>query len=411
MKQYYQVCRKCGKRWDTDAYCCPSCGGTLHSVYEMKDRDHLRSVIKNASSFWDYSELLPVLENTRRVSMGEGNTPLVFAENLKKQLGIRELFLKNEGLNPSGTFKDRCMSISFSKARELNANAVVIGSAGNAGAAAAAYAARAGIPCYVMVPADTPAQRIALIQHYGARVIPVKGSVTDCIELIGEVYEKYGWHNVTTAAVYNPFQADAEKTIAYEMVRELEWRVPDWVAVPVGGGGILSGIYEGFKDLLTLGLTDRLPRMIAVQEEGCNPLVRAFREKKAPDQIERIRQPKGVAVAIADAFPLDGETALAAVYDSGGWAEDADDDEILAAQAELGRREGIFAESASAAAYAAAVKMRAAGRIGDNESVALVITGNGVKELPQIAEKMELPEPAERNAEELERYLAGKFQV
>ena len=411
MKQYYQVCRMCGKKWKSSAYHCPSCGGTLHSVYEMSDQIYLKNLIKNASSFWDYEELLPVEEKTAKITMGEGNTPLVVAENLGSQIGIKKLYLKNEGVNPSGTFKDRCMSISFSKAKELGAEAVVIGSAGNAGAAAAAYAARAGLPCYVMVPAETPVQRMALIHHYGARVIPVNGSVTDCIELIGQVYEKYGWHNVTTAAVYNPFQADAEKTIAYEMAKQMEWSVPDWIAVPVGGGGILSGIYEGFQDLLRLGLTDRLPRMIAVQEKGCNPLVKAFREKKAPSQIERVKNPEGIAVAIADAFPLDGETALTAVYDSSGWAEDVNDEEILKSQQELGRTEGIFAESASAATYAAVAKMRAKGKIKANESVVCVITGNGVKELPQIEKNMKRPEVIDCSVEALKKYLVEKFQI
>lgn len=407
MKRYRQVCRRCKKSWDEDAYRCPDCGGTLHSVYEFRDREYLKTMMKNAETFWDYRALFPVAETEKRITMGEGKTPLVAAEHL----GIEGLFLKNEGMNPSGTFKDRCMSISFSKALELGARGVVIGSAGNAGAAAAAYAARAGIPCYVMVPASTPSQRIAMIAHYGARVIPVEGSVTDCIELIGQVCETYGWHNVTTAAPYNPFQADAEKTIAYEVAKQLSWQVPDWIAVPVGGGGILSGIYEGFQDLLALGLTDRLPRMIAAQETGCNPLVRAFREKKAPGEIERIEHPQGIAVAIADAFPLDGETALAAVYQSQGWADDADDEEIRRAQSLLGRREGIFAESASAAAYVVVEKMRRSGKIRDGERVVCVVTGNGVKELPRIEGEMELPEPVACEISALKRYLASQFQI
>ena len=139
------------------------------------------------------------------------------------------------------------MSISISKAKALGASAVVIGSAGNAGAAAAAYAARAGIPCYVMVPASTPPERVAQIQLYGARVILVRGSVTDCIDLIARVYRERGWHNVTTASAYNPFQADSEKAIAYEMAKASGWEVPDWLFVPIGGGGILSGIYRGQK--------------------------------------------------------------------------------------------------------------------------------------------------------------------
>ena len=409
MKRYKLVCGQCHEEYERDYYQCPKCGGTLHTVYQWKDIDEIKKTIKTASCYWDYQPCFTVERESRKVTMGEGFTPCIHAENLGDCLGIEKLYIKNESVNPSSTFKDRCMSISFSKALESGADAVVIGSAGNAGAAAAAYSARAGITCYVMVPANTSIQRIAQIQNYGAKVITVKGSVTDCIDLIGKVYKKYGWHNVTTASRYNPFQADAEKAIAYEMAKQMDWKVPDWIAVPVGGGGILSGIYRGYKDMLELGLISRLPRMIGTQEEGCNPLVRAFSCRVSPAQIEKVENPQGVAVAIADAFPLDGETALAAIYDSDGWAEDASDEEIMEAQALIGRNEGIFAETASSTTVACVKKMKEQKLIKDGETVACVITGNGMKELSLLASRGIAPVPIDADVKELDELLKKSF--
>lgn len=405
MSDYLLKCRGCGHSFEKDLYRCPDCGGILETVYQKRDREMLAETIRNANSYWDYQPFFSVRKETEKVTLGEGGTPLVRAGRLAAEIGVADMWVKNEAVNPSGTFKDRCMSISFSKARELKAPAVVIGSAGNAGAAAAAYGAHAGIPCFVMVPASTPPQRIAQILLYGAHVIPVKGSVTDCIDLIGEVYRSYGWHNMTTAGAYNPFQADAEKAIAYEMAKQMNWQVPDWIAVPVGGGGILTGIYKGYKDLYDLGLTNRLPRMIGTQESGCCPLVRAFEEKKRPDQIERVEEVSGIAVAIADAFPLDGETALTAIYESGGYAGAASDEEILKAQALLGRTEGVFAESASSTTAAVVGKLRKAGVIGQADTVACVVTGSGLKELALTAEHMVMPEAVDLDVESLRRRI------
>ena len=408
MKKYKLICRSCGYELTSDGYRCPQCGGILRTVYELSDRERLRKALLDAKSFWDYIDFFPVEEGTEIISLGEGNTPLTEASILADRLGIKKLLLKNEGCNPSGTFKDRCMSISFTKARELHAKGVVIGSAGNAGAAAAAYGARSGLPCNVMLPSDSLDTRKALIQHYGARLIPVEGSVTDCIDLISEVYEEFGWHNVTTAAAYNPFQADAEKAIAYEMAKAMDLKVPDWIIVPIGGGGILTGIYQGYKDLLELGLIDHLPRMIGAQEAGCAPLVNAFREGRDPKDIERVKDPHGVAAAIADAFPLDGETALRAIYESKGLAETAEDQEILEAQSELGRYEGIFAETASAATVAVLKKLLKDGRISPEESVACIISGNGVKELPMLAEGMSFPPSVKNDVDALRSRLSSE---
>lgn len=407
MNRYAQYCLDCGKDNPADGYACPSCGGSLGQRYDFSDADRLRDVLRRARRYWDYAPFFAVRFPERAVTLGEGFTPLVRSERAAGRLGVAELFLKNEAANPSGTFKDRCMSISVSRALEDGDAAFVIGSAGNAGAAAAAYAARAGKPCYVLVPASTPADRLAQIQVCGARLILVDGSVTDCIELIRLVAPEKGWRNLTTAARYNPFQADAEKAIAYEIAQALDWRIPDWVATPVGGGGILTGMYNGFSDLVALGLTDRVPKMIGVQETGCAPLVDAFKRGLAPDAIPTVAEPTGVAVAIADAYPLDGPTALAAIRASGGVAEEVSSGEILDAQRLLAETEGIYAEPASSTTVAGVRRLRAAGVVGPRDAVVCVITGSGMKEMGLTARHLDKPPAIPRDAGALRRIADG----
>jgi threonine synthase len=364
--------------------------------------EELKAVLMNAHAFWDYAPFFPVLAESK-VTMGEGNTALIAAQRLQEKLGVRRLFLKNETANPTGSFKDRCMSLSFTKALELGAPAVALGSAGNAGASAAAYAARAQVPCFVLIPESTPLERVALIAMLGAQIILVRGSTTDCIELVEEACKVYGWHNVTTASAYNPFQAEATTTIAFELARALDWSVPDWILVPIGGGGILSGIYKGYRVLHTLGLVDRVPRMVGVQAAGCAPVVQAFQEGRAPDEIERWGSPTGVAVAIADPYPMDGCTALQAIYQSRGYSESVSDGEILKAQSLLANCEGVCAEPASATTVAALAKLLQKGVIKPTEEAVCIITGTGMKELQLIRGKVGHPPVIEKNAEDLSK--------
>ena len=409
MKKYKLICSDCKEVYTEDIYQCTKCGGTLHLEYDLSNKEELIKSLKEAESYWDYHNFFSLDLSSNIITMGEGTTPLVKASNLAKELGLKELYIKNEALNPTGTFKDRCMSISISKALELGASAIVIGSAGNAAASAAAYSSRAKLPCYVMVPSFTPPQRLALIMHYGANVIPMNGNVTDCIELISKVYKKYGWHNVTTASHYNPFQADSEKAIAYELAKQLEWDMPDYVITPIGGGGILSGVYNGFKELKELGLISKIPKMVGSQDAGCNHLSTAFKEKKSPENIERVKTSTAIAVAIADAFPLDGRTALQAIYDTNGYSDDATSDEILKAQAMIGRTEGILAETASSTTVAVLKKMIDKGIVKDTDKVVCVVSGNGMKELNTIEQNTNIPKGIECDADELDKYIKENF--
>ncbi len=391
---YDLVCRACGRHTKQDVFRCPHCNGILDCRFDLEDPPRYRSILQGAKGFWDYRPFFPVA-GERPVSLGEGNTPLVAAPRLASQLGMQGVYVKNEGMNPSGTFKDRCQSIAYTKAQEMAAPATIIGSAGNAGAAAAAYAAASGIPCFVVVPADTNMERLAQTLQYGANLIRVQGNVSDCIELLETVCKERGWQDMTTAHSHNPFQGEGTKTIAYELARDMEWDVPDWIIVPIGGGGILSSIYKGYQEMYTLGLIQRMPKMAGVQEAGCAAVAEAFEKGAAPQAIQRVQNPTGVAVAIKDAYPLDGETALQAIYDSGGVAARVTAGQIAQAQGELGRSCGVFAEPASAATVAALFKLREAGVVQKEDRAVCIITGNGLKDagfaLQQILQPPAIP--------------------
>ena len=406
--EYALVCRKCDAQIRNESpYQCTHCGGTLDCEFDFTDNcQEVKKVVKNAQEFWDYAPFFPV-DTHEPITMGEGRTPLVKADRVAEKLDIARVLVKNEATNPTGTFKDRCMSVSLTKARELAAPAVALGSAGNAGAAAAAYAARASIPCYVFLPASTPVERVAQTLMYGARMISVRGTTTDCIDMVGEACKLHGWHNVTTAIPYNPFQAEATKTIAFELAQEMKWDVPDWILVPIGGGGILSGIYKGYHEMHKMGLIDKMPRMVGVQASGCAAVVKAFKEGKEPEKIEIWgTPPTGIAVAIADPYPLDGTTALSAIYESNGYSEMVSDAEILAGQALLAGGEGVFVEPASATTIAALAKLREKGAIKRNEQVVCIATGTGMKDPKLAAKQVQTPPVVNRDMDQLNTLLA-----
>lgn len=374
-------------------YQCPSCGGRLEVRYPeaiASLREMAGRVESQEPGIWRYRELLPVTEKTPEITLGEGGTPLQECNRLREQVGVARLTIKNETVNPSGTFKDRCMAIGVSKALEFGAPAAVLASAGNAGASAAAYAAKAGLPLFVFIPKHTPRERITQILLYGAKAIATGGSVNEAVALIDQVRERYGWHVLTTAATYNPYQGEGPKTIGYEMAEQLRFSLPDWVIVPIGGGGILSAIWKAFNEMKGAGLLSKLPRMVGVQAAGCAPLIKGYEEGVPADAIATWGTITTIAASLADPFPLDGEAALLSIRESGGTAVAVEDSEILEAEAMIARYEGIFAEPGSSSTLAALRELRAQGVIGPDSSVTLVVTGTGFKDM-KSAER--LPQP------------------
>lgn len=383
--------------------------GHLHpEIYYKYPAAHAAELLREQSpvgiGMWQYKPLLPVLPDTEPVSLGEGGTPLIRAKRLADHLGTDALYIKLEGANPTGTFKDRCASVAISKAAEQGYSDIAIASAGNAGAAASAYAARAGLTCWVFVPQDTPRERIVQSVIVGARVVAVEGSVNDCSDLVDVGVAEFGWYPATTATPKNLYQGEGARTIAFEMWQQLNYEVPDWIIAPVGGGGLLSAIARGWRELRDYQLVTRVPRLVAVQPTGCAPLVRAVMADTPPDAIEPWGEPTSVVSSVADPFPMDGSRAMSALKLHGGHAVAVHDDAIVEAEARLARHEGIFVEPASAMTLAALDRLLQDGLVAPDERVVLVATGVGFKDLDTASSLAEVEVPTiEANAEQMLR--------
>ncbi len=371
---------------------CDACGGPLIPVLNptrlqsVALHDLFDGVIR---SLWKYGALLPV-ETEGVVTLHEGGTPLLRAERLGAALGVgakqiaSPLLLKDETRNPTGSFKDRQMTVSVTAAGQVGATAIAVQSSGNVGASAAAYGARAGLPCYVFAPRQAPDAKLLQARSYGATVIKVDTESPAAIfDLVRWGCEEFGWYLVSTAGVFNPLTIEGAKTIAYELFEQLDLRAPDWFISAVGGGGNLGSVWRGFKDLQQLGLIERLPKMVGVQATGCAPMVTAFRDNLTPKQCYETpwSQPiDTIATAIADDVLFDAHVALPAVRESGGLAIAVPDEETLTMQKLLAHSEGIFAEPSSCTTLAALQRLLADGTIQPDETVVCLITGSGMKD-------------------------------
>jgi threonine synthase len=324
---------------------------------------------------WRYEEVLP---RAQPVTLGEGLTPLVHARRLGAHYGLDRLYVKDEGQNPTASFKARGLSAAVSMARALGVETIAIPSAGNAGAAAAAYAAQAGLACIVAMPADTPAAIVLETRAFGAHVHLIDGLISDCGTFIAERAAAHGWFDVST--LKEPYRIEGKKTMGYELWEQFEGALPDVIVYPTGGGVGLIGMWKAFGELEAMGLVDgRRPRMIAAQAEGCAPIVRAF-ERRA-DVSERWDQATTVAAGLRVPKPLGDFLILADVYASGGEAVSASDEALMKACRDLARLEGILAAPESGAGLVAIEKLVARGRVRRDESVVLFNTGSGYKYL------------------------------
>ncbi|MGE5589503.1 MAG: threonine synthase [Bacillota bacterium] len=330
-------------------------------------------------SIWRFRSLLPVRSRESEVSLGEGLTPLVAS---RLSLGCR-LWLKDEGRNPTGSMKDRALSVAVSAARESGKDRVIIASTGSAGMAASAYAARAGMRCLVLVPRPTSRERLVVMAALGAEVVEVDGTFEDLMEIIGEA-RRHGWEELTTYRKANPHQGEGPKTIAYELHEQLG-QVPEAVVVPVGGGGTLAAIWRGFQDLLAMGLIQRTPRMIGVQNVHFNALELALqRGLQTEEEIIGLGLDAGIPVItrnLKHAFPPDSLEALNALRQSGGTVVSVTDEEAVKAQVELARTDGLFAEPSSAVTLAAIAKLVVRGELSEDAQVVAILSGSGLREV------------------------------
>lgn len=319
-----------------------------------------------------YKEYLPVSDKTPKLTLQEGNTPLVRAENLSKELGL-DLYFKYEGLNPTGSFKDRGMVMAVAKAVEEGSRTIMCASTGNTSAAAAAYAARAVIDCIVLIPNNNIALgKLAQAMIYGAKVIAIEGNFDRALEIVRDITAK---HPITLVNSVNPYRIEGQKTAAFEVCDQLG-KAPDVLAIPVGNAGNISAYWKGFKEYYERGKSTSLPRMVGFEAEGAMAIVKG----------EPILEPETIATAIRIGNPASWKTAVAAAEESGGQINYVTDDEILDAYRTIAAKEGIFAEPASAASIAGVYKLHREGYFKGGETVVCVLTGHGLKD-PNIAIK------------------------
>jgi threonine synthase len=374
MSMHFRIrCEACGSERHTPAAVrCASCGGTLRFTYDAP-----RSWPGHAGRVWDYAELLPVPATAEPVTLGEGGTPLVESA---RDHGVR-LWWKNEGANPTGSQKDRAISVAFTQARAIGARRIAVASTGSVGLACAAYAAKARLPCMILMPRGTPAERLKPMMAFGATVAAVDTSFEAIEKLLHALDDS--WFQASTIASLSPYQAEGPKTIAYEVVAQLG-RAPDWFVVPVGGGGTLAGIWRGFQDLKRIGRIDRLPRMVSVQTRIFNALEIAMdRDLSTIEQLQAIAADEAletIARNLKHGVPPDALGALKALRESDGLAVSVSEDAIRAWHLRLAAEEGIFAEPSCAAAPAGIEKLVAAGRIARGDSVVALVTGSGLRE-------------------------------
>jgi threonine synthase len=327
-------------------------------------------------SLWRYRVLLPISEEQCVISMGEGLTPLRDASRYATSMGLSNLSLKLDYLNPTGSFKDRGTSVSVSKINELQIKAVLDDSSGNAGASLAAYCAAAGIACTLYVPAAAPSEKVIQAEIYGAKIVQVAGSRTEVEKSAQNAWKStglyYASHNLS------PFFFEGMKTLAYEIAEDCAWQVPDHIVFPVGGGALMAGAYRGFQDLQRLGWIDRVPKLHCVQSEACMPIVIAF--QKGAGHVEATAEGETVAGGIQISNPGRGDQVLEAIRATKAAAVSVTDDAILKHQLLLSRKEGVFAEPTSCAALAGVAKLLEINAIHKQDSVIVPLTGFGLKD-------------------------------
>ena len=360
---------------------CTECGKPLLVRYDLKRIAKFltrQSLFARRSDIWRYRELLPVRREDNIVTLGEGWTPLIHAVSLGESLGLRELYVKDESLNPTQSFKARGMSVAVSMAKELGAKKLAAPSAGNAAGALAAYCAHARIGAYLFMPRDTPRANIIECEVAGAHVTLMDGLITDCGAEVARRKESEGWFDVST--LKEPYRVEGKKTLGYEIAEQLAWTLPDVIICPTGGGTGLVGLWKAFDELQQLGwIGEKRPRMISVQSAGCAPIVRAF---EAGDRFaEEFQNAATVASGLRVPKAIGDFLILDAIRESGGTAITVTDEELIEGARELARTEGIFAAPEGGACVPALRKLLARGDVKPEEKVVLFNTGSGIKYL------------------------------
>ncbi|MEK0360707.1 MAG: threonine synthase [Nitrosopumilus sp.] len=382
-------CRECKKEYEsTFKYICDDCFGPLDVKYDFptitkdtfSNREH---------TYWRYFELLPIENKSNIVSIGAGMTPLIKAEKLGEKIGLKNLYIKNDSVNPTFSFKDRPAGVAVSKAKEFGLSAVGCASTGNLASATAAHAAKGGFACHVFAPSDIEMAKITQALSYGANYIAVDGTYDDANRIAAQIGDSKGIGivNINMRSYY----VEGSKTLAFEVAEQLDWQVPDQLIVPVGSGAMLNAICKGFEELQQVSLLNDIDNMhmIAAQPHGCAPIVDAF--KKNSTDVIPVEYPDTVAKSLAIGDPGDGRYVLKRLKQYNGFAEECNNQEILDAILLLARTEGIFTEPAGGVSLAVLQKMIEQGKIDKNDKVVCYITGNGLKATESIMTVLQKP--------------------
>ena len=390
MEKTYLKCRECKKEYQpTFKYICDECFGPLDVHY------HLPTLTKNSftnreQTYWRYFELLPINDKSNIVSINAGMTPLVRAEKLGKEIGLNNLYIKNDSVNPTFSFKDRPAGVAISKAKEFGLTSVGCASTGNLASATAAHAAKANFPCYVFAPSDIEHAKIAQSLSYGAQYIAVDGTYDDANRIAAQIGDSKGVGvvNINMRSYY----VEGSKTLAYEAAEQLDWNTPNHLIVPTGSGAMLNAICKGFEELQTVSLLDDLSSMHihSAQPHGCAPIVDAF--KKNSDKVIPVERPDTVAKSLAIGDPGDGRYVLKRLKQYNGVAEETNNREILDAILLLAKTEGIFTEPAGGVSVSVLKKMVEDGKIDKNETTVCYVTGNGLKATESIMSVLTKPQ-------------------
>ena len=399
-------CRQCGAQYpESPQYVCEECFGPLEAVY---DYDAIRAQLSREQiaggprSIWRYAALLPAQRNPR-VDLHAGFTPLVKAEHLGQRLGLRNLYIKNDTVNPTFSFKDRVVAVASAKALEFGFGALACASTGNLAASVSAHAAKAGLPSYVFVPSDLEPAKITNAAVYGATIIAVDGNYDAANRLATEVGDEYGWAFVNVNM--RPYYAEGSKTLAFEVAEQLGWRAPDRVFVPIASGSLYTKIWKGFNEMVKVGLLDDVrTRMVGAQAEGCSPVAVAYAQ--GVSEVQPIK-PRTIAKSLAIGAPADGYYALKVARESGGSIECVDEDCIGEAMQLLASTEGIFAETAGGVTIAARKKLAAAGALDPDELIVAYVTGNGLKTQEAVIPRLARPLSIAPNLQAFQTALAA----
>jgi threonine synthase len=390
MQKTHLQCRECKKEYDpTFKYICDECFGPLDVHYNFPSLTK-NTFVNREQTYWRYFELLPITDKSNIVSINAGMTPLVKAEKLGKEIGLNNLYVKNDSVNPTFSFKDRPAGVAVSKAKEFGLASVGCASTGNLAAATAAHAAKADLPCYIFAPSDIEHAKITQALSYGSHYIAVDGTYDDANRIAAQVGDSKGVGivNINMRSYY----VEGSKTLAYEVAEQLNWQVPDQLVVPTGSGAMLNAICKGFEELETVSLVDKVSQMHmnCAQANGCAPIVNAF--KKNSTDVVPVERPDTVAKSLAIGDPGDGRYVLKRLKQFNGIAEESNNKEILDAILLLAKTEGIFTEPAGGVSVAVLKKMVEQGQIDKNEITVCYVTGNGLKATESLMEVLPKPQ-------------------